>query len=151
MKVCTKCGGPPKALSEFYKNHRSIDGYFHKCKECVRETVLEYRKKNLESIRAYDREKAKRPHRKKQHLAYVTQYYEKFPERRQAHNKVTKTIKAGKLVRPTVCPSCKTKDRRIEAHILDYSNPLEVEWLCAACHRQLDLGLTNGEKNHGPE
>ena len=59
------------------------------------------------------------------------------------HKKVYGAIKAGILTRPTQCSRClKTpgpaKDGRtqIHGHHHDYSKPLEVEWLCAKCHKQ---------------
>lgn len=49
---------------------------------------------------------------------------------------VQKALKEGKLKRPRVCSQCH-KEGFIEGHHEDYSRPLEVVWLCRACHRQL--------------
>ena len=42
-------------------------------------------------------------------------------------------VKNKKLIRPTVCSECGNTGK-IEAHHPDYSKPLEVDWLCKACH-----------------
>jgi hypothetical protein len=57
--------------------------------------------------------------------------------------RITRTaIERGELVRPETCERCgkkpaPMKDGRsaIQVHHLDYSNPLEVQWLCYQCHR----------------
>lgn len=43
-------------------------------------------------------------------------------------------VKRGKLAKATACEWCKSPEK-IEAHHSDYSKPLEVTWLCRACHR----------------
>ena len=35
-KVCTKCGGEPKPLTEFSPDPRKISGRYAACKECCR-------------------------------------------------------------------------------------------------------------------
>lgn len=42
-------------------------------------------------------------------------------------------IKAGLVVKPERCQECDS-EAPIEAHHDDYSKPLEVRWLCNACH-----------------
>jgi hypothetical protein len=44
-KICTKCG-IEKDLSEFHKSKNYKDGHISRCKICVREYGLEYRKEN---------------------------------------------------------------------------------------------------------
>ena len=60
----------------------------------------------------------------------------------QAYRKVRTAIKTGVLVRLVSCERCNTiplptSDGRaaIQAHHHDYSKPLDVEWICAKCHR----------------
>lgn len=60
----------------------------------------------------------------------------------KAYSKVRNAIKYGVLVRPDICERCgkdpgKASDGRskIHAHHHDYDKPLDVEWLCAKCHR----------------
>lgn len=69
-------------------------------------------------------------------------------------------IRKGELVRPMECSRCgiipaPTSDGRaaIQAHHHDYDKPLDVEWLCAKCHRaetplpEVMGGKVFGEKN----
>ena len=72
-------------------------------------------------------------HRKEQNLAKLA-YYEKYPERLLAKRMVEKNILSGVLIRPDVCEDC-GNIIETEAHHKDYSKPLEVRWLCRACHK----------------
>lgn len=61
---------------------------------------------------------------------------------RPEYRAVRVAIERGHLVRPAACEKCRrvpplAKDGRsnIHAHHADYSKPLDVEWLCAKCHR----------------
>ena len=60
----------------------------------------------------------------------------------KAHSIFASAVKRGKLTRPVSCSQCaavppRGKDGRsqIQGHHPDYSKPLEVVWLCVACHR----------------
>ena len=77
-----------------------------------------------------------------------------------AYRAVKTAIKNGVLLRPSVCQNCgtipkPTTDGRaaIQAHHADYSRPLDVEWICAKCHRKetplpkIMGGRAIGEKN----
>jgi ribosomal protein S27AE len=60
--------------------------------------------------------------------------YAKDPSLRQKHEarwKVGRAVASGRLVRQP----CRCGSTRTQAHHNDYSKPLEVEWLCAPCHR----------------
>jgi hypothetical protein len=62
-------------------------------------------------------------------------YQLRYPDRQQARAAVTEGLRTGLLVRPTKCGKC-GKDCCPEAHHHDYLKPLEVEWLCVACHAE---------------
>lgn len=60
----------------------------------------------------------------------------------QAYRQVRSAIASGVLVRPDRCQKCGKPDTKcadgrsiIQAHHHDYSRPLDVEWICAKCHR----------------
>lgn len=42
----------------------------------------------------------------------------------------------GKVAKPTACPACgnTVPPHRMHAHHDDYAKPLDVTWLCTACH-----------------
>lgn len=63
-------------------------------------------------------------------------------KQKSAYRKVKTALSQGILVRPDRCPRCNEVDKKgsdgrstIHAHHHDYDKPLEVEWLCAKCHR----------------
>lgn len=57
-------------------------------------------------------------------------------EKTRAHTQVNLAKYRGDLVRPGWCENCGRDDfaDSLIGHHEDYSKPLEVEWLCRACH-----------------
>lgn len=78
-------------------------------------------------------------------------------EARQAYAAVRRAIERGGLVRPETCERCglvpsptSVGRAAIQAHHHDYSKPLDVEWICAKCHRiETPLPLKPGAPNIG--
>ena len=63
-------------------------------------------------------------------------------DKQNARRLVRDALKAGRLVRADKCARCDRPNRKcsdgrsyIHAHHHDYSKPLDVEWICADCHR----------------
>lgn len=56
------------------------------------------------------------------------------PYKHAAQMRVYYAVKRGELVKPGHCSRC-PETHRIEGHHDDYSRPLDVMWLCTACHR----------------
>lgn len=58
---------------------------------------------------------------------------------KRAHGAVNRALKNGTLIKPTVCsrPDCDST-RAIEAHHVNYLEPLIVRWLCSVCHKCAD-------------
>ena len=54
----------------------------------------------------------------------------------EARDVLQKAMRAGKLVKPTVCEDCGQSFPKgwIHGHHEDYSQPLAVRWLCQPCH-----------------
>ena len=50
--------------------------------------------------------------------------------RQAVHNK----LKSGRLEKPERCERCQDTTENLDAHHGDYSQPLDVVWLCRACH-----------------
>jgi hypothetical protein len=64
---------------------------------------------------------------------YKKTYRSHHPTAAKAHDAVKRALKAGTLKRKN-CELCGSAEN-IHAHHDDYSKPLDVVWLCSACHR----------------
>lgn len=60
---------------------------------------------------------------------------QRYPVRVSARKAVYEAVKAGKILRPLNCSSC-LQTCVPHAHHHDYGRPLDVQWLCRACHRK---------------
>lgn len=129
MKTCFKCG-ERKPRVEFYKHSGMRDGRLNKCKECARSDVRRNRKDKIDYYRAYDRTRGNR-----QTPEYLKQYNENNPIKYGARTMVNNAVRDGRLAKPEKCEECESSGR-LHGHHDDYAKPLEVRWLCAACHRQ---------------
>ena len=131
-KTCFKCN-TVKPLEEFYKHSKMADGHVNKCKECNKNDVTSNRNKNIEKVRAYDRERAKKPERIKATAAITKAWRAEDARRHVAHSCVARAIRSGELA---VQPCCRCGEIKSLAHHEDYDKPLEVMWLCQPCHKQ---------------
>ena len=136
MKVCFKCGAG-KPLSEFYKHPKMADGHVNKCKECNKIDVRENRANKLKYYREYDRKRGSR-----QSADCVKEYRKAYPNKYSAHCKVNNAIRDGRLQRGTECETCGSEENLV-AHHDDYLKPLDVRWMCQACH--VNWHKENGE------
>jgi predicted transcriptional regulator len=57
------------------------------------------------------------------------------PEKHHARIMLSHHIKIGTIKRPNRCGSC-GELAEVEAHHVDYSRPLFVDWLCLKCHAE---------------
>jgi hypothetical protein len=99
------------------------DGHLNKCKDCARKDTNQYRKDNpIEALKTRIRT------------------CEKNPTHMNANRVVNAAVEAGVINRPDECQGCgrKASETRLSAHHHDYTKPLDVIWLCAACHRPID-------------
>lgn len=124
-KRCFKCG-KIKPIDEFYKHSQMKDGHLNKCKECTKKDV---RKRETTSPDAI--------------LKTRLSICEKSPTKYNAHKAVEAAIKAGVIRKPDCCFGCgrSAEETRLGTHHHDYEKPLDVVWVCARCHRQLDANL----------
>ena len=134
-KKCFKCGDV-KPLSAFYRHPKMADGHVNKCKDCNKADVRNNRKTKLEHYREYDRKRGNR-----QSYGYCREYRQRFPNKYNAHRLVRQAIKSGKLF-PEQCCKCGSSCGT-HAHHDDYAKPLNVRWMCPACHKQWHIA--NGE------
>ncbi len=133
-KKCFKCG-EVKHLSGFYRHKQMADGHVNKCKTCNKNDVRIHRLKNIERIQAYDRERGNR-----QNKEYQKQYRLLYPKKYKAHIMVNNHKRAGNLFEKP-CEVCGSSD--VVAHHDDYSEPLNVRWMCQ--HHHKEWHAINGE------
>lgn len=147
MKKCFKCNSE-KPFSDFYKHSQMSDGYVNKCKSCAKLDSLKHRSKNIEKVRAYDRNRPNRKERIKKQSSYfytdkgkevrflaARNYRDKNPLRYKANCAVSNAIRDGRLCRPNYCDKCGI-DCKPQGHHDDYKKPLNVRWLCVGCHNK---------------
>lgn len=127
MKKCFKCGAR-KSLTEFYKHSGMKDGHLNKCKPCARADSTNNRNRNIEKVRAYDRSRGNR-----QTPEYLKEVRRKHPNKYKAQTMVGNAIRDKRLFREP-CENC--GDRKTHGHHDDYLKPLNIRWLCPACHSQ---------------
>ena len=58
---------------------------------------------------------------------------------------VDKAYSKGLIIKPPFCEQCE-EDKPLDKHHSDYSNPLEIIWLCRKCHTRLHA--QQGAYNH---
>lgn len=131
-KTCFKCH-QDKPLSEFYAHPAMADGHLNKCKVCARRDSSEHRESNLDSVRAYDRERAKHPDRLKAMTEQAKRWRQEDRRRMSAHNAVTRAVRKGDLVR-NPCERCGSVYSL--GHHENYDKKLDVIWLCQPCHKK---------------
>lgn len=121
-KRCIKCG-EVKPLSEFYAHPRMADGHLNKCKDCAREDSKAHRETHPE-----------------RDLKTRLKACSKNPTHKNANMAVAAALRCGRLKRPERCQGCgrSGEETRLSAHHYDYAEPLDVIWLCGACHRPVD-------------
>lgn len=116
-------------------------GHHCSCKSCNSKSAKESYKRNKAEIIH-----KKRIDRKLNPQKYATQYaanpecYKntakrqriKYPEKNRARKLVTNAIAKGLLIKQP-CKYCNSI-HKVEAHHLDYTKPLDVEWICKPHH-----------------
>lgn len=122
QKRCFKCG-KVKPLSEFYAHPMMADGHLNKCKDCAKADA-----------------KAHRDAHPERDLDTRIKACAKNPTHKNANMAVDAALRCGRLNRPKRCQGCGRSgdETRLSAHHYDYTKPLDVIWLCAACHRPID-------------
>lgn len=129
-KHCNCCS-TTKPASDFHIRAASIDGLSAKCRDCQR---------------AYDKERAMKPHRAAARLQYSQTERGKeahrrasrksailSPMKKKARSAVGNALRDGKLHRAP-CEIC--SNPVAHAHHDDYSKPLDVRWLCTTHHAE---------------
>jgi hypothetical protein len=136
MKTCFRCLAD-KPLTEFYGHPAMGDGRLGKCKTCTKVDVRRNRLKNVERVRAYDRQRAKSAKTRERIARIAARWAELNPARRKAVNTANNAVRDGRLDRETACEGC-GREVRLTKHHHDYDRPLLVMWLCRPCHSIAD-------------
>ena len=117
-----------------------VDGYLGKCKECTKTDVKNNYNTNFVKVRQYEQKRFQDSTRKAKVAEYQTKHRSNNPEKYKARNAVNNAIRDRKLFRAP-CHIC--GNPKSQAHHYDYSQPLEVGWLCFKCHRFLPHNQPN--------
>lgn len=136
MKPCIKCS-ETKPLDEFYAHPMMEDRHLNKCKACTKADVRANRAARIEYYRAYDRQRAKQPHRVEARVEWQKENPkarpEKDPLKREARVKLRSAVLRGEVIRSPECEICAVPCDT-HGHHDDYTKPLDVIWCCTACH-----------------
>lgn len=137
MRMCTKCG-VEKPLEAYYKHPFGREGRQSQCSDCTKAGVRANRTRRIEYYRAYERERAKLPHRVEARQDYAANHRAKprpetDPQKRAARVKLGNAVRDGKIVRPPHCEVCAAPGE-VHGHHDDYTKALDVIWCCTACH-----------------
>lgn len=132
-KVCKRCG-QELPIELFYTHKGMADGHLNICIGCTKKRVMEHREVNLDRIRAYDRIRHQAGASKIARAKYQDWYRTAKENQRQANHAVSNAIRDGKLQKKP-CSICGAEPA--EAHHEDYSDPLNVIWLCTTHHSRL--------------
>lgn len=107
--------------------------YYQQNKEQENQYSKDYRQQHKEQINQYNKDYHEK--NKEQIKARMRIYYQQNPKQREAYILFRKAIRNGSIIRPNSCSYC-PKECIPEGHHEDYSQPLEVIWLCRGCHQQ---------------
>ena len=130
MKTCIHCKSV-KTVDEFYKHPKMHDGRLNKCKSCCTEYAKQRRNNFPEIAKLIDRRKSQTEHRKRWAVEYQRKTRSVNKQKYYARTKVSNAIRCGKLLK-SPCVKCGSNES--QAHHPNYSQPLDVVWLCIKHH-----------------
>ena len=157
VKRCPKCG-EIKCRSKFHRRQRAKDGLQSYCKDCDKITTLAQRAtpEGLEYVRQWRQtESGKKSTRaylesdagRKTHCINAAKHRAEHSDKAKARSILSNAVIAGSVIRPLNCSVCgieplPMRDGRsaLQAHHHDYTKPLDVQWLCSPCHKDLHNG-----------
>jgi hypothetical protein len=134
MKLCPTCQ-TEKSEVEFYRCNRSASGLKSQCKVCHTKGNLYSRdanKKREANARHMAKARAENPNKFRERDKLQGRKREK-DERYRARYLLNDAVRAGKILKPSVCSAC-LLEKKLTAHHRDYSKPFDVDWLCYKCH-----------------
>lgn len=99
-------------------------------KDAVRRIQRSHYHRNRDRLLERQRAYSKTPEGRAAEAAKRARQLREAPEKIFARGVVLAALRAGMLSRKP----CRCGEMKVEAHHDDYTKPLEVEWLCKACH-----------------
>ena len=141
-RKCSHCQ-MVKSLDKFTKNRAYKDGtgLDNNCKICKKKLYDKWRLNNIEKVRKYHRDYQSKlgkenpeilAERTRKFRAKKGNFIKKYD---RAHRMVAYAIKKNNLKKET-CAICDSPNTN--AHHEDYDYPLDVIWLCAVHHRNIE-------------
>jgi len=124
-KHCPRCDQELPVSS--FNRHKSA--LYYTCRVCAAKWQREYRAANREKYSTYEKTRYQRPDIKAKKKALATR---RWRNRSVAINATYKAMRHGILVKQP-CARC---GGPAEAHHPDYSQPLNVVWLCRQHHAE---------------
>ncbi len=122
-------------IFEIHKEKRlnqSKEYYYRFQKEIAKTRKI--KRSSLEGkVKENNRQKKWRENNKEKYRSYVKKWQQKNRIKHNAHQRVHRAIEDGILIRRESCEECDMKCKT-EGHHEDYLKPLNVIWLCRACH-----------------
>jgi len=131
-KTCFKCGRS-LPLKLFYSHPQMRDGHLGKCKDCTKHDTRMHRLQHLDAIRAYDRIRARLPHRKENNRRQILMERKLYPARAAIRQQAQRHHRTA----PNACQMC-GRYVKLSRHHPDYALPLLIVWLCSPCHAIAD-------------
>lgn len=134
-KKCFKCL-VEWPIHYFYKHKIMKDGHLNKCKKCAKKDARNYREKNIEKVRKYDRDRFKNDENRRSYaMKSMKEQRKKYPDRYKARTAVNNAVRDGLILKK---PCCVCGNVNSTAHHEDYEKPLEVIWVCLVHHNELE-------------
>lgn len=81
--------------------------------------------------------------KREQYKMQVKRYRAKYPHRVKAYDILRRSLRSETIKSPKRCFICCESNKRIIAHHENYALPLDVVWLCDACHGSRHQYLTS--------
>lgn len=123
-KICSDCK-KELPISKFTFRQDS-QTYRNKCHKCAyqqnKKSIKKYQKKNPDKV-----------------IKSTLNWRKKNKKKRNAQSMLQRYVKIGKIIKPVICENCKLK-KDLQGHHEDYNKPLDVNWLCAECHKNKHSG-----------
>lgn len=113
----------------------------YRCPACKRKQQNEFNRRDPDFERKWIRKYSDRKE-------WYQEYHQKrkydavYIFKKKARRKLYYAIESGKIIKPEYCDECH-KRKIIEAHHLNYKEPLNVKWTCRECHEKEHSGNFN--------